>query len=237
MQRYFCEQMSDNKFILNNDDSHHIKTVMRMHLGECVEVVYNKVVYVCEIASLDKNVLVLIKEKLDENNEMPLKVTICQSLVNEQKMDFILQKGVELGAYSFIPYKARNSVVKANDKSDKKIVRWQRIIKEASEQAHRNIIPKISEMMDINEVIKQDYDLKIICSVNEMTKSIKKVIQEHIKCDTMIMVIGPEGGFSDEEEKKFIDNGFISVSLGKRVLRTETASLIALSSINYEFLR
>lgn len=237
MQRYFNNQKNNNEFIMNEDDSNHIYKVMRMNLGDKIEVVCDKIVYICEIVEISKLVKVKINLIKDEDNELPIKITICQSLVNEQKMDFILQKGVELGAYEFIPYKARNSVIKENGKSDKKIVRWQRIVKEASEQSKRQIIPKVREMIDLDGLSRVNYDLKLLCSVNELTLNIKKVIQEHPKCDTLIIVIGPEGGFTTQEEQKLIANGFISVSLGKRVLRTETASLTALSYINYELMR
>ena len=234
MQRYFSNKLNNGVFSLSNEDSYHIIKVMRMNIGEKIEIIYNQKLYICEIVNLDNNVNASIIEEKDINNEMDVKVIICQSLVNEQKMDLILQKGTELGAYEFYPYKAVNCVVKENNKSDKKIVRWQKIVKEASEQSKRNIIPKVNNMVDINELIKIPASLKLICTVNEVTKNIKKELQVHSECDTIIIVVGPEGGFAKQEEEKFIENGFIPVSLGKRVLRTETASLVALSMINYE---
>ena len=234
MQRYFSNDFNNRIFSLNKDDSFHIKKVMRMNIGEKIEVINKGNLYICEIINLDETVKACVVEEKSDNNEMDIKVIICQSLVNEQKMDLILQKGTELGAYEFYPYKAVNSVVKDNGKSDKKIARWQKIVKEASEQSKRNIIPKVNNMVDINELIKINASLKLICTVNEVTKSIKRELQVHKDCDTIIIVVGPEGGFTKQEEDKFMENGFISVSLGKRVLRTETASLSVLSMINYE---
>ena len=234
MQRYFCNEVNNEVFNLNEDDSYHIKKVMRMNIGMNIEIVCGKKLFIGEIIELDPIVRAKIVLKKDDYNEMDVKVSICQSLVNEQKMDFILQKATELGAYDFYPYKALNSVVKDNGKGDKKVLRWQKIVKEASEQSKRNIIPNVHNMIDINELIKLKADLKIICTVNEVTKNIKKVLQEHSKCDTIIIVVGPEGGFKPQEEALLIDNGFVSVSLGSRVLRTETASLAILSMINYE---
>ena len=115
MQRYFCNSIDNNKFILTKDDSHHIKTVMRYKLNDLVEVIYNEKLYICEIIEFDP-VVVRIKKELDSYNELDVKVTICQSLVKEQKMDYILQKGTELGAYNFIPLKVKNSIVKYSDK-------------------------------------------------------------------------------------------------------------------------
>ena len=233
MQRYFCNKLENNKFTLSLDDSFHIEKVMRMKMGDLVEIVYDKETYISIIDSFNP-VVCSIKEKLNENNEMNKKIIIVQSLVNEQKMDFILQKCTELGMYSFIPYKAINSIIKDNGKMDKKIDRWQRIVKEASEQSKRNIIPEVKNVMDINELIEYKADLKLICSTIS-DNNLKNVIREHDNYDTIMLVIGPEGGFDIKEEEKFINNGFIPVSLGKRILRTETASLCILSQLNYEW--
>lgn len=236
MQRYFCDKKIENKFILSLDDSYHIKKVMRMNIGQNIEIVFDRETYICELTDLNDLVEAKIIDKVDENNELDKRVIICQSLVNEQKMDFILQKCTELGMYEFYPYKAMNSVVKDNGKSDKKIARWQRIVKEASEQSKRNIIPKVHDILDLKDLIKVDASLKLICTVNEMTNSVKKALQDNSKCDTIIIVVGPEGGFTKYEENVLMENGFVSVSLGKRVLRTETASLAILSMMNYEWM-
>lgn len=234
MQRYFSNNSCDGIYKLNEDDSYHIKKVMRMNIGDLIEIVDNEKLCICQIIENNNLIMAKVIEEKSDYNEMDVKVIIVQSLVNEQKMDLILQKGTELGAYAFYPYKSLNSVVKDNGKGDKKVVRWQKIVKEASEQSKRNIVPIVHNMVDLNDLIKIEASLKLICTVNEVTKNIKKVLQEHSKCDTIIIVVGPEGGFKRQEEEMFIKNGFIPVSLGKRVLRTETASLVALSMINYE---
>ena len=234
MQRYFCNKLDNDKFTLSMDDSYHIEKVMRMKLGDKIEVVYNNETYISIIDGFNP-VTCIIDNKLDENNEMNKKIIIVQSLVNEQKMDMILQKCTELGMYKFIPYKAVNSIIKDNGKFDKKIDRWQRIVKEASEQSKRNIIPEVLNPMDINELINYKADLKLICSTIS-DNNLKNVIREYKNYDTIMLVIGPEGGFDPKEEEKFINNNFIPVSLGKRILRTETASLCILSMFNYEWM-
>ena len=237
MQRYFVNLKHDNEFILSNEDSYHIEHVMRNKLGDKVEVIYDSDLYITKIIGFSP-VKTLIIDKLDVNNELDVKVFICQSLVKENKMDLILQKSTELGAYSFIPLIVKNSIIKGNSKDfNKKVIRWQEIVRGASRQSKRNIIPKVYDVLTIDELVKMDFDLKILCTVNEVSRSLKNVLQNNKKCDTMIIVIGPEGGFSKEEEKKLIDSGFISTSLGNLVLRTETASIVSLSMINYEYER
>ena len=235
MQRYFSNNKDNNTYILSNDDSYHITKVMRMKYNDLVEVVDNGKTYICKIVSFNP-VKVEITGELDENNELAKKVIIVQSMVNENKMDLILQKSCELGMYAIYPYKAKNSVVKENDKIDKKIIRWEKIVKEASEQAKRNIIPKVENILDIKGLCNLEGDLKILLSVNEMSKNLKNVLQEKKSYDTIIIVVGPEGGFDLSEEEKMLNAGYVRTSLGKRVLRTETASIVALSMINYEWM-
>ena len=235
MQRYFCNNKENNEYLLSNDDSYHIKKVMRMSIGDKIEIVDNKNTNICEITSIDP-VKAKTIEILNENNENNFEIILVQSMVNENKMDLILQKGTELGVSKFYIYKAVNSVVKENNKSDKKIIRWQKIVKEASEQSKRNIIPKVVDIVDIKGLCKIDADLKVMLSVNERTKNIKKVLNKYKKYDKIIIVVGPEGGFTKEEEKTLIENGYISTSLGSRVLRTETAGIVAISMINYEWM-
>ena len=235
MQRYFCNQDSD-LFTLSCDDSYHITKVMRYNIGTKIEIVCNNTLYLSEITSLTPFVVAKKIASID-NDSKSLNVTIAQSLVKEQKMDYILQKGTELGAKEFIPLITTRSVVKIENKEDKKINRWNLIVKEASEQSKRLDIPLVNRAHNIKELSLLDYDYKILCTVNELSKSIKTVLSNIQESDRILIVVGPEGGFTKEEEDYLINNGFISVSLGSRVLRTETASLFVLSIINYILMR
>ena len=232
MQRYFKDTNLD-LFELSVDDSYHITKVMRNKTGDKIEVVIDKKLYICEIVELKDLVKVQRIEEVICDSELPCFVAIAQSLVKEQKMDLILQKSCELGVSEIIPINATRSIVKLDKKETKKIDRWNKILKEASEQSKRVVIPKVNEIMDIKDLTNLDYDIKILCTVNELSMSLKKVLDKDLTNLKILFVIGPEGGFTDNEEKILIDNGFISTSFGKRVLRTETASLYALSIINY----
>lgn len=237
MQRYFAKEIVNNTFELSKDDTYHIIKVMRMNLKDKIEVVFNEKEYICEIIELEKNVKCKIINELEKKERKIPKVTIAQSLVKEQKMDYILQKATELGIHEIIPTKTERSIVKLDTKESKKIERWNKVLKEASEQSKRHDIPILTRVLDINELIDLPYDYKLICSVNENTKTIKSILSKVNIDDTILLVIGPEGGLSLSEEEKLIKSGFISITFGDNVLRTETASLFALSVINYEFLR
>lgn len=235
MQRYFCDS-NEEVVTLSSDDSYHITKVMRMNVGDNIELVSNNKLYIAEIIKTTPNVMVK-KNFIQESFGTNINIDIAQSIVVEQKMDYILQKGTELGANKFIPLIVDRSVVKLNDKSDKKQKRWQTIVKEAAEQSKRLEVPTVANPCNIKELAKLDYDLKILCSVNETSKNIKTILSNISIGDRILVVVGPEGGFTNLEEQELIKNGFVSVSLGNRVLRTETASLFVLSVINYIFMR
>lgn len=231
MQRYFTKEKHQDKFILYNKDIHHIKNVMRNKIGNKIEIVYDNEIYLCEIINLEPLELNII-DNYHENNEMDIDLTIAISLVTEQKFDLILQKLTELGVSKIIPLKTERSIVKLEEKKlPKKYERWETICKEASEQSHRTKIPKIEKIMTLKELTKVENDLKLICSLNANTLPIKKYIKNNTK--EMLFVIGPEGGFSNQEELYLMNNSFKPVSLGKRVMRVETAAIYVSSVVNY----
>lgn len=234
MQRYFSDNCLNNIFTLSKEDSYHITKVMRFKIGEKIEIVYNNKTCISEILSLEPNVTARIIDEIIENTEISYNVTLVQSLVKEQKMDYILQKMTELGVNKIIPYQAERSIVKLNDKVNKKIERWQTIIKEASEQSKRTVIPTVTNAISLKELEEiEGYDYKFIATVNEKQQNLKKVLSKVKKGATMIIVVGPEGGFTCLEEDRLMKKGFIPISLGKSVLRTETAGLFFMSVVRF----
>ena len=234
MQRYFTSDYSNNMFTLSLEDTYHITKVMRYKLGEKIEIVYDAKTYISEIVELNPEVKAKMLEEIQEDSEISFNVTLVQSLVKEQKMDYILQKMTELGVNKIIPYQADRSIVKINDKVNKKIDRWQTILKEASEQSKRTVIPTVSNSISLKELEEiEGYDYKFIATVNEKQQNLKKVLSKVKKGATMIIVVGPEGGFTCLEENRLMNKGFIPISLGKSVLRTETAGLFFMSAVRF----
>ena len=217
MQRYFAKAKEGDNLILYDSDYHHIKDVMRYQVNDKIEVIYDDVTHICVINSINPLSLSVV-DTIKEDREMTTKLTIAISLVNEQKMDLILQKLTELGVDRIIPVKTQRSVVKLDDKKiDKKL-------------AKRTNVPKVENIMSLTELLTVPNDLKLICSLNAETKPLKYYLKENIK--DVLFVIGPEGGFTDDEEK-LLQKDFKPVSLGKRVMRVETAAIYVASIINY----
>lgn len=234
MQQYFAK---NKNLELEDSDYHHIKNVMRMKKDDIIKVVFDNVVYTCKLTSITNKSSFEIINK-EEKYKKDYSVDVAFSLIKEQKLNYLLQKTTELGAGMLIPINTKRSVVKIDKKKESsKIDRWQKICKEASEQSFRSNMPKINEVLNLQDLIYMDYDLKLLCSLNKNTKNIKKVIQKNNKCVKILLVVGPEGGFDPKEEEYLLNNGFVSVSLGNTVLRAETAPVVALSMINYEFMR
>ncbi len=227
MQRYFAKDKIDNNII----------NVMRMNSNDKIECIYNKKLYICRVGDININSFEIIEE-LDDNNELPIEITIAVSLVKEQKMDLILQKLTELGVSRIIPLKTERSIIKIDDKRfKKKKDRWISICKEASEQSKRNIIPEITDIKTIKELNDYEYDLKLFGSVSNKDNLVNKYLQKNNKYAKIIFVIGSEGGLSPKEEELLTSMNYIPTSLGNRVLRVETATFYIASILNYSSMR
>ena len=231
MQRYFAKNIEDNKITLSNSDMHHIKNVMRMKENDKVEVVYDKKTYLC---NLDNNLELHIDTVINEDKELPKEIIAIIGLVKEQKMDLVLQKLTELGVSKIIPVNMERSIVKLDTKKeDKKLIRWNTICKEASEQSKRNTIPIVTNVINFKDIINIEADLKLCCSVSEKDNIISNYLSNN-NYNSVSFVIGPDGGLASKEENYLKENNYNLVSLGSLVFRMETACIYMASILNYE---
>ena len=234
MQRYFSNSKENNKLFLINDDIYHITRVMRMKDNDKIEVIYNNDLYICNVILNELPWVDIISK--EEGKIEDKEIILAIPLLKEQKMDLVLQKATELGVTKIIPVTMERSIVKLDDSKEvKKIDRWSKICKEASEQSKRNSIPVISNIMTLKELVKEK-GIKIVCSTIEKENNLKKFLTEHKNYDKIIIVVGPEGGISSKEEEYLVSEGFTRVSLGKRIMRVETVPIFILSALNYEFM-
>lgn len=249
MQRYFVEDSNwlDGTITISGDDAHHMVRVMRYGIGEKIICNHSSgKSALCEIASLQdgNSITANIIEWLDSNTELPVSVEIIQALPKGNKLEFITQKGTELGAASFLFFQGDRSIVKWDKKKlPGRLERYRKIVKEASEQSHRNHLPTVDYIGDLVQFMKEtSFTSDVIklfayeeeAKVNEATTLHSALVQ--VKPGSQIqLIIGPEGGFSPDEVELLHEYGYHSVRLGPRILRTETASLYALASISYHF--
>lgn len=234
MQRYFSNRLIDNKFELKSDDIYHITRVMRMKTGDKIEVVYNEKVHLCCLEIVNHNVKVNILSENKKDEQKVCEKILVIPVLKENKMDLILQKATELGVDKIIPIAMERCIVKVDkDREEKKLERWNRICKEASEQSMRVTIPVITTVKKLEDLENMD-GVKLVCSTIERKNTIKMFLQSHKTYDKIIIAIGPEGGLSLKEEQYLNSIGFSSVTLGNQIMRVETVPMFMLSVINYE---
>lgn len=247
MPRFFVrnEQVKEKTIEILGENIKHIKNVLRKQIGDKLEICNQDTQksYICEIEKLeDKCILTKIIEELKKDDNK-ISVDIYQGLPKADKMELIIQKSVELGVNAIIPVAMKRCVVKIDPKDEiKKITRWQKIAESAAKQSGRSTIPEIKNIINIekvNQLIKK-YDSVIVAYENEKENTIKHellILKEKVKTNNKIkiaIVIGPEGGLEEKDVELLKQNGAKIVTLGNRILRTETVALNVLSVIMYE---
>ena len=242
MPRFFVksEQITQSRIHIIGEDVKHIKNVLRKQIGDNLEICNQETgkTYICEILELKEQEIInnIVEETYEQKDQ--IKVDIYQGLPKADKMELIIQKSIELGVNAIIPVEMKRCVVKLDSKSEsKKIERWQKIAESAAKQSGRNTVPEIRKMIKIEEIskLKDIYDAIIVCYENEKENHIKnELLKLKNKQETKIaIIIGPEGGLEENDVKYLKQNGAKVVTLGKRILRTETVALNLLSIIMY----
>lgn len=243
MYQFFVEpsQIQGNRIIITGKDVNHIKNVLRMKIGEELAVSNGTdgKEYRCEIADfMDDEVICMLRFIKEDALELPSKVYLFQGLPKADKMELIIQKAVELGVYQVIPVSCKRAVVKLDEKKEKsKITRWQGIAEAAAKQSKRGIIPEVKNVMSMKEAISYSNNCHVRVIPYEMAEGMEKtkeIINSLKPGEDVAIFIGPEGGFEETEVKAAADSGIIPITLGKRILRTETAGMTVLSWIMYQ---
>lgn len=243
MPKFFAEQENITKthIKLDGEEAKHIIKVLRMQVGDNITICDGAGTdYEASIESMNKNDLTAcITSKKSSESESRVKITLYQCLPKASKMEYVIQKCTELGIYKIIPCISERCVVKLNSEADekKKVERWQAIAKAAAKQSGRGIIPQIGMPMLFKDAIAdmQAHSLAFIPYENEREHTLKSVLRSAENVESASFIIGPEGGFAPQEIQLALQNGIQSITLGKRILRTETAAEVVLSMMNYEF--
>lgn len=230
------EQINGENAYIEGSDVNHIVNVLRMRTGEELLIsVKGDWDYLCKIDDIETDRVNLKVLESMEQRELPVNITLLQGIPKSDKLEMIIQKAVELGVSEIIPVKTKRVVVKIDEKKvDTKVNRWNAIAESAAKQSKRSIIPKVHEPMSIDNALEivKDFGVKLIPYENaDGIEKTRKILDSMDKTKNIAIFIGPEGGFEESEVEKIKDSGFEVITLGKRILRTETAGLALLSNI------
>lgn len=243
MYRFYVENenIKEKEILITGSDVNHIKNVLRMRIGEKLVICNGQGKdFYCIIADMSSDCIrVEIQGEEETASELKTKLYLFQGLPKKDKMELIIQKAVELGVYEIIPVITKRTIVKIEDKKkeQKKMERWQSISLSAAKQSMRGLIPTIKEPMSYKEALKyaKSLDASVIPFEHaEGMEATKSLIKQMKGKQSVGIFIGPEGGFEDEEIENAISEGIAPITLGKRILRTETAGLAILSILMYE---
>ena len=233
MQRYFANIDKDFNVCFSKEDEHHILHVMRMKVADEIEVVDNQKVYLCRIDKTNPLEVSLIHE-IANDVEIKEDITLLFALTKGDKTDLVLQKATELGVKKVALITSERTVVSYDNKDiDKKITRFSKIMKEASEQSHRVVVPELLGIFNLKNLPKEVFsDINYVAYEKDASKT-NEMFEGLTKGKSISILVGPEGGFSTQEIDNLTKQGFIRTSLGKRILRAETAAIYALSVLGY----
>lgn len=243
MYRFFVEpeqvDMEEKQIIITGPDVNHMKNVLRMKPGEQIVVsAGDSREFACSVENLETaRVTARILYVQETGLELPARITLYQGLPKSDKMEWIIQKAVELGAYEIVPVVTRRTVVKLDQKKEEsRRKRWQAIAESAAKQSKRMIIPQIHPVMEFREAADRAAMTDVPVIPYEMAEDMahtRKILEEIGPGKTAAVFIGPEGGFAPEEVEYALSRGMEAVTLGKRILRTETAGMTVLSVLMY----
>lgn len=244
MPKFFVkhEQINENIITLAGEDVKHIANVLRKDVGDEVNIcnITTSENFLCQLEKIGKEEIECkIIKKIDSEAESNIEITIFQGLPKAEKMELIIQKCTELGAKKFVPVQMERCIVKLDNKQEnKKIERWQKIAETAAKQSRRDMIPKVESLINLKKLLYlvEKYDIVLLAYEKEEKYTLKEALKNIPNKDNLKIgvIIGPEGGIDSKEIDMLIKAGATSITLGKRILRTETVALAMTSIIMYE---
>jgi len=236
MRRFFCDSIIEQTAVINGEDAHHIARVLRMKAGDTLSLCDGcGREYSAEICAISPDsVTCTLGTATDSEVESPCRVTLFQCLPKSGKFETIVQKCTELGVFAVVPVVSERCVVVPGKDFQKKIERYQRVALEAAKQSRRAMVPEVLPLMKLSDIDPCAFGLFLVAYEEERRVSLKSALRQIEQPESVALVIGPEGGLDAAEVGRLIKKGAVPVSLGKRILRTETAGMAMLAQIQYE---
>lgn len=233
------EQVQDSEIVIEGADVNHIKNVLRMRCGEVILISdTDGMEYTCRVSQIDtQQVRASIEDIQNHSHELPVEITLYQGLPKADKLELIIQKTVELGVSKIVPVAMKRSIVKIEPKKeDAKVKRWNSIAESAAKQSKRSIIPEVTNVKTYQQAWQEASELDVVLLPYELAEGMNgtREVFAQLKPHTRIGIfIGPEGGFDDSEVAMAKQQGAKIISLGRRILRTETAGMATLAMLTY----
>jgi 16S rRNA (uracil1498-N3)-methyltransferase len=237
MRRHLIDRVEGGKAFLNENELHHLTRVLRAREGDLFEGLDshgNR--YRCDLRRDGGGWYGKILGSVTGSCESPVRITLAQALIKKSKFEWVVQKAVELGVMEIVPVQTERTEVRLNhQREDRKMQRWQRILEEAVKQSGRTVLPAVSAPVQLEELLNRESDSPCLVMDEEGGTDLKGLSKKLAGLNSVIVLIGPEGGWGVRDRELFSIHSAISVNLGPRILRTETASVVALSLLQYEF--
>lgn len=239
MQRFFLSKhaFDNNKIVITGDDAFHISRSLRMRVGDEISVsISDGRIFDCVLTSFTADTVVAEVVSVSTcETESPCKIHIYQALPKSDKLETVIQKSVECGAYSITPFVSSRCIAKESGSFEKKLERYNRISLEAAKQCGRGIVPEVRPILSFDKMLADasKSELPLFCYEAEGTKPINALLKPDVR--EISVIVGSEGGFSQEEAELAKDKGFLLCGLGKRILRCETAPLFVLSCLSFYY--
>lgn len=236
MRRFFCDAIAGSAATITGDDAHHICRVLRMKPGDALSLCDGAgYEYDAAIVSASPEAIVCsLGRRHKSGAESPVRVTLFQCLPKTGKMETIVQKCTELGVFAVTPVFSARCVVVPDKDFEKKRVRYRRVALEAAKQSRRAMVPEITPLVSVDQIDPAAFDLFLVAYEEELSRPLKQALRKANTPASIALFVGPEGGLEESEVQRLCSLGAVSVSLGKRILRTETAGMAMLAQVLYE---
>lgn len=241
MQQYFYSKRAqiNDYIVLNDEQAHHVSHVLRMRENDVVRIVDKEnTMFFAHLLFEGKKVIAHLDQKIEDHTRNAVRITLLQGMIKKEKWDYVLQKSAELGVDCIVPFTSSRTVVKAKEeRMDKKLLRWNKILLEACEQCKRSTLVDLKEPCLLKDAARYKSELNIIAyeDAGATSEKLHRLLAKYPKISSVTIAIGSEGGFSKEEVSMLMEMGYHRVSLGARILRAETAALAAIHGTSFYY--
>jgi 16S rRNA (uracil1498-N3)-methyltransferase len=228
-RRFFVDEVRNGRAQIQGDDAHHLTRVLRVQAGQKYELSDDQNVYLAEVEAARKDVVSFVILETFPAPQLPVHLTLAAALIKFDRFEWLVEKATELGVAAIVPFMAERSERGLDRAADKRLSRWKRIAREASEQSRRARLPAISDPLTFDDALAVTADVRLALDEDPGARPVSPVLHDAQRCVSIALLVGPEGGWTDRERAGFAAQAWTPVSLGATVLRAETAAIAGIA--------